>query len=474
MSILRLLIVDDSDDNRLILRTICKKLEGFEIKEAVDGVEAVKMAKEWSPHIILMDIMMPNMDGFEASKIIKKTYPEIIIIAVTAVSDSRMQENMNKIGVDIYIQKPIDRELIRYKLESISSFIRSVDGKMKSTAKKNVLNPFNSDIRSFKTFFEIIDEEASMDFGMWLFEQFNGRAIPTSNKFDSVINIFYKLMRQGHKDFQAMNIIVEESYEEFYITMKFETPLAIEANTLDMLNSLGTQHIAKENIVCIRLEKAGEIINKKAPQKEITQEEIIQEDIEKEEKQKKIEEIKEKSNKEKRVIDSSERELLHQSFVDKTSAADYVAEIGGDVLDEILDLSSIDEEWMMTLSIIEENPNEESLIKFADSVLSTYVKAINNLFEFTALAYALSSLSVFIKNSANTISQDKENVKKLTMLLEHLGSDLSSWREHIFILQDTADIHYLDSSFFSSCMQIEGIISDKDLGDDDDNDMEFF
>jgi hypothetical protein len=48
------------------------------------------------------------------------------------------------------------------------------------------------------------------------------------------------------------------------------------------------------------------------------------------------------------------------------------------------------------------------------------------------------------------------------MLLEHLGNDLVSWREHLFITQSTHDIHYLDSSFFSSCMQIEMIIGNKE------------
>ncbi|MDO8453704.1 MAG: response regulator, partial [Sulfurimonas sp.] len=109
-----------------------------------------------------------------------------------------------------------------------------------------------------------------------------------------------------------------------------------------------------------------------------------------------------------------------------------------------------------------------------DAVLNVYVRAINNLFEFTALAYALSSLSVFIKSSAKIISEDSEKRRMLSLLLEHLGHDLTSWREHIFILQDTADIHYIDSSFFSSCMQIEAIIDDKHVDADDDNEMEFF
>ena len=121
MNKVRLLIADDSDDNRLVLRAICRKLEGFEIKDAVDGLEAIEITQAWKPHIILMDIMMPKVDGFKASKIIKEQYPDIVIIAVTAVIDSNVEENMRSIGVDIYIQKPVDRELIRYKLQTIAA-----------------------------------------------------------------------------------------------------------------------------------------------------------------------------------------------------------------------------------------------------------------------------------------------------------------------------------------------------------------
>ncbi|MDD3598058.1 MAG: hypothetical protein PHE23_16740, partial [Sulfuricurvum sp.] len=149
-------------------------------------------------------------------------------------------------------------------------------------------------------------------------------------------------------------------------------------------------------------------------------------------------------------------------------------DIGGDVLDEIRDLESLDEEWREKLHIFEAEPTIDNLRDFADGVLGIYVRGINNLFEFTALAYALSSLGAFLKENADAVIQDAAKVKTLVMLLEYLGSDLASWREHIFSLQDTADIHYLDSSFFSSCMQIEGIVGNKELAVEDDNDMEFF
>ncbi|MBU0632748.1 response regulator [bacterium] len=477
MNNLRLLIVDDEEDNRIVLKAICKKLNGFEIRDVIDGIEALEVVESWHPHIVLMDIMMPNLDGFEASKIIKAKYPDTVIIVVTAAYNPSMQDNLSAIGVDIYIHKPIDRELIRYKLESVGSSLRAKSGNFKNLSKKNALNPFNSDIRSFKTFFEITDTEAMMDFGMWLFDQYNGKSA-TSCKFDKVIEIFYKLMNVGYKKGETTNIIIEESYEEFYITIKFDSEIKLEDNLLNMLQEFGTGFVAQKNIVCVSLSKPCDIKvektetpveKEKIPNKTIKAKETkkVTKEVTKEVKQDVVKQVK--------VVHSKEKELLKQTFVNKTSAVDYVEDIGGDVLEEIRDLASLDEEWMMKLRMIEEEPTQTSLIDFADSVLGTYVKVINNLFEFTALAYALSSLGVFIKESAVMVSQDSAKLKMFIMLLEHLGTDLTSWREHVFIFQDTADIHYLDSSFFSSCMQIEGIIDNKHINaHDDENDMEFF
>jgi hypothetical protein len=240
---------------------------------------------------------------------------------------------------------------------------------------------------------------------------------------------------------------------------------------------MGENCIVRDNIACIRIRIADEPKVQKtvAPQ---AQKSIETNTVEAVKIPEKIESAIIKSVpeavKEIRLIDSQEKELLRQSFVIKTSASDYVRDIGGDVLDEIRDLESLDQEWVEKLHNLGSYPTVENLQDFADGVLGIYVRGINNLFEFTALAYALSTLGAFLKEHAQSVCQDTEKVKTLVMLLELLGSDLVAWREHIFALQDTADIHYLDSSFFSSCMQIEGIIGDKELDVDDDNDMEFF
>ena len=179
MKNIRLLIVDDVEDNRLVLNAICRKMEGFEIREAVDGVDAIAVCDTWRPDIVLMDVMMPKLDGFEASKVIKNRYPETIIIVVTAVINPQIEANLASIGVAAYLHKPIDKELIRYKLQNFAAFLRSKEGVHAKLSTKEALNPFSSDVRHFKTIFDISDAEGMMDFGVWVLsrcEERNGYA----------------------------------------------------------------------------------------------------------------------------------------------------------------------------------------------------------------------------------------------------------------------------------------------------------
>jgi CheY-like chemotaxis protein len=485
MKTLRLLIVDDVEDNRLVLHAICRKMEGFDIQEACDGVEAIEKAAAWRPHIILMDIMMPRLDGFEASKVIKSRFPETIIMVVTAVIDPQMESHMASIGVAAYIHKPIDKELIRFKLQSIRAYLSSKEGDHTKLSTKEALNPFCPDVRSYKTIFSITDAEGMMDFGVWVLARCKECDARSCSKVDAMIELFYDLMRQGIRERGEAAIIIEESFEEVFITMKLETPVLLKPQSMEVAQDLQNDCIIRENIACVRLKLIG------APHKEsesmvcaipVVSEAPAAASAKIPETPPVVEPVKaaepvnppEQAAKEVRSIDAQEQTLLRQSFVDKTSAADYVAEIGGDVLDEIRDLESLDEEWRECLALLEAEPTIANVRAFTDDVLGVYVRAINGLFEFTALAYALSSLGSFMKEHAETILSDPSKLKTLVMLTEYLGSDLTSWREHIFALQDAADIHYLDSSFFSSCMQIEQIIGNKEVQTDDDNDMEFF
>jgi len=118
----KILIVDDDEKNRKLLRILFQKY-GYETVEAEDGEEAVGMAKKILPDIILMDVRMPVLDGIRASRIIKseEATKRIPIVIVTS---SAAREDRSKIttesGADGYFAKPID---IKQVVKMVKQFI---------------------------------------------------------------------------------------------------------------------------------------------------------------------------------------------------------------------------------------------------------------------------------------------------------------------------------------------------------------
>jgi two-component system cell cycle response regulator DivK len=110
----RILVVEDQEDNRTILRDLLGAA-GYELIEAADGAEGVKLAQQEKPDLILMDIQLPVMDGYEATRRIKgdaalKSTP---IIAVTSYALSGDEAKARAAGCDGYVTKPFSpRELL--------------------------------------------------------------------------------------------------------------------------------------------------------------------------------------------------------------------------------------------------------------------------------------------------------------------------------------------------------------------------
>jgi len=116
---LNLLVVDDNELNAQLINEILK-LNNYYADFALNGLEAVTATKEHMYDIILMDCQMPIMDGLEATKLIrqqqvgrKKPY----IIALTAASSDWDRINCIESGMDDYITKPINMDIIIRKIE---------------------------------------------------------------------------------------------------------------------------------------------------------------------------------------------------------------------------------------------------------------------------------------------------------------------------------------------------------------------
>jgi CheY-like chemotaxis protein len=104
-------VVDDIPDNRTLLCELLRPV-GFEIAEAGNGVEALDVFDNWSPHAVLMDMRMPIMDGYEATRRIKATAAgnAIPVIAVTASAFEDDFEQVMATGMYAYLRKPFRTE----------------------------------------------------------------------------------------------------------------------------------------------------------------------------------------------------------------------------------------------------------------------------------------------------------------------------------------------------------------------------
>ena len=110
----RILLVEDTEDNRQIVRDLMESV-GYDLIEAEDGAAGVALAAEHRPDLILMDIQLPVMDGYEACRRIKADpdLRHIPIIGVTSYALSGDEARAKEAGCDAYVPKPFSpRQLL--------------------------------------------------------------------------------------------------------------------------------------------------------------------------------------------------------------------------------------------------------------------------------------------------------------------------------------------------------------------------
>ena len=117
---LRLLVVDDNEDNRYILLQRLQREGYHNILQAADGVEAMKLLTGGDIDLVLLDVLMPEMDGFQVLEQIRRDHAlrNIPVIMISANDDIETVVRCIEAGAEDYLQKPFNPVLLRARVQA--------------------------------------------------------------------------------------------------------------------------------------------------------------------------------------------------------------------------------------------------------------------------------------------------------------------------------------------------------------------
>ncbi|MGA7415703.1 MAG: response regulator [Bryobacteraceae bacterium] len=116
----KVLIADDRAASRELIRTVLEA-DGYEVEEAVDGLDAVLCAQECPPALIILDLQMPRLNGFEALERLRqdRRFWDTPVMALTASAMNGDRERAIAAGFTSYITKPVSLTSLRSELKRL-------------------------------------------------------------------------------------------------------------------------------------------------------------------------------------------------------------------------------------------------------------------------------------------------------------------------------------------------------------------
>lgn len=116
----RVLLVDDSADLRMLLRLKLESWDDFEVvAEAGDGEAGVRLAEEHQPDLVMLDLAMPKMDGLQALPLIRERVEGVRVVVLSGFEQSVMEKRVREAGADGYLEKGVPMEELALTLKRV-------------------------------------------------------------------------------------------------------------------------------------------------------------------------------------------------------------------------------------------------------------------------------------------------------------------------------------------------------------------
>ena len=428
----KILIVDDNANNRMTLKLLLEECPECMVEEASNGKEAVQMCIDAAYDLIFMDIMMPVMDGIEATRQIRSFDQSVLIVAVSAMGDDYNKELILSAGAKDYMTKPINGDLFLKRLGNYKTLINW--SKIRRKFAWPSINLFEQEIYSHASIFYLRCESDISEAWEYLIslDTFGGEL--ASDAIQVYFNIALELLEKKIKS----ELLLEENEKTYIMTL-----LVTEAWDEQHIYQMVTEHFVGE--FKIATDSFSLLIPKNETIKPLKSVNI--------------------------GLDDTTLSILRHSHSDKISASTYIKEMSIEFMDKLDALEMLEESMDITIFKMQNDLKNTSWAKLSGE-LKEYATIIESLFEFQHIAFVILSLAKFIEELETKDTDTKKRTKLLIILASILG-DLTNWRNSIFVHSNTDDIHYLDSSLLSSCLQAQ-MIYEKSAVAESDEDFELF
>ena len=447
---------DDSSTQEEVARTLRRIFKVVHL--AQNGAHGLELFKQHRTDIVITDIQMPEKNGLDMAKGIKELSPQTPIIITTAFNDEHFFIKAIEAGVDAFLLKPIDKHKLYQTLFKIVGQIVYLE-QTKELERVKLVEEVNyaseASVKNLANLFPfptLFYQEGKLIFVNTTASQtLNASQIKhysVENDFISAFDLSQKSKQkiklptsQGlHKIFwvypNSLSIGSNESLVQAYI---FVDITLLEYQKLKLSNYMLFMHDLRSHPKKSTSPEQKSLI---APTSKASV--FISDDF----------------------LSYDDKAILRKVHFQKISAKEYIEELGDDYNHELEELSDTKDELKHLLFLLQEKRDITMLRPIADLMLG-YAVAMEALFEFKDLGYALRSVSRFLLEM--DMHENTYDVGKLSVFLSSMADDLAAWYYTVFVQQSTLDIHYLDSSLLSSCLQMEATFKgsfEDTLGDD--------
>ena len=464
----KVLYVEDDEAISSVMGNILSLLCGT-LYKAKNGIEGLELYHSCKPDLIITDISMPLMSGIDMVKEICSHDKQIPIMVNSAFSDQNYLLDSIYLGINRYTVKPIRHEEFLESLHYLFTQLKERDEALLYERIKLQERINHASTKMIQSMMEVyphptlvytedgrlygLNHSATALFDIPHASHENKHEIIHTafveeegylSELDCVDEVSAKpyrvkiKTRKGSKIYTVVKKTIEaQEFGKLYI-YAFSDITRLEYEKLKSQNlSMYFREMARFKNTSISQEQPQTALHVKSPLVE--------------------------KNEPKRY-ENIRLEAMH--YAKKTSALTYAQEMSEDVCEEMAEMDELEREMREALIIFEEENSLVALHEVAKGI-ARYAKTIGTLIDFEDVAFSLSKLCELLFG----VRELSFNKRKMHLLLDGILEDLSQWRKMIFVTQEAKDIHYLDASLLSSCLQIETEFFGKTLAGEEELDL---